>query len=77
MMHVWQVPVPGGPLTMDPTDQQMVEAAIMAQQDGQAPVTPGAKVPSLNRAFGTEQMTLVPVAGGPFTADLVRGGQRR
>jgi hypothetical protein len=53
MMHVWQVPVPGGPLTMDPTDQQIVEAAIMAQEEGQAPVTPGAQVPSIAGAFGT------------------------
>ena len=45
MLHVWQVPVPGGPLTMDPTDEQVVEAAIMAQQEGQAPVTPGAAGP--------------------------------
>ena len=53
MLHVWQVPVPGGPLTMDPTDQQVVEAAIMAQQDGQAPVTPGAQPPSVSGSFGT------------------------
>ncbi len=53
MLHVWQVPVPGGPLAMDPTDQQVVEAAVMAQQEGQAPVTPGAQVPSVNGAFGT------------------------
>jgi hypothetical protein len=53
MMHVWQVPVPGGPLTMDPTDQQIVEAAIMAQQDGQAPVSPGAQPPSVSGSFGT------------------------
>ncbi len=53
MLHVWQVPVPGGPLTMDPTDQQVVEAAIMAQQAGQAPVTPGAQVPAVSGAFGT------------------------
>jgi hypothetical protein len=53
MLHVWQVPVPGGPLTMDPTDQQVVESAIMAQQDGQAPVTPGAQVPSVTGSFGT------------------------
>jgi hypothetical protein len=38
---------------MDPTDQQIVEAAIMAQQDGQAPVTPGAQVPSVTGSFGT------------------------
>jgi hypothetical protein len=53
MLHVWQVPVPGGPLTMDPTDQQVVEAAIMAQQEGQAPVTPGAPAPSSTGSFGT------------------------
>jgi hypothetical protein len=53
MLHVWQVPVPGGPLTMDPTDQQVVEAAIMAQQAGQAPVTAGAQVPSVTGSFGT------------------------
>jgi len=53
MLHVWQVPVPGGPLTMDPTDEQVVEAAIMAQQAGQAPVTPGAQVPAVAGSFGT------------------------
>jgi hypothetical protein len=31
MRHVWQVPVPGGPLTINPRDQEVVEAAIMAQ----------------------------------------------
>lgn len=39
MMHVWQVPVPGGALTMDPTDLQVVESAITAQLDGQAPIS--------------------------------------
>jgi hypothetical protein len=53
MLHVWQVPVPGGPLTMDPTDQQVVEAAIMAQQAGQAPTTPGAQLPAVTGSFGT------------------------
>jgi hypothetical protein len=53
MLHVWQVPVPGGPLTMDPTDQQVVEAAIMAQQEGQAPVTPGYQAPAVSGSFGT------------------------
>jgi hypothetical protein len=53
MLHVWQVPVPGGPLTVDPTDQQVVEAAIMAQEDGQAPVTPGTQPPAISGAFGT------------------------
>jgi hypothetical protein len=53
MLHVWQVPVPGGPLTMDPTDQQVVEAAIMAQQAGQAPMTPGAQLPAVTGSFGT------------------------
>jgi hypothetical protein len=38
---------------MDPTDQQIVEAAIMAQQEGQAPVTPGAQPPSIGGSFGT------------------------
>ncbi len=45
----------GGPLTMDPTDQQVVEAAIMAQQDGQAPVTPGAQVPTITGSCGTSR----------------------
>jgi hypothetical protein len=39
MTHVWQVPVPGGPLALDPSDLQTVEAAIQAQQDGMAPTT--------------------------------------
>jgi hypothetical protein len=30
MLHVWQVPVPGGPLAMDPTDLQVMQAAVMA-----------------------------------------------
>ena len=37
MTHVWQVPVAGGPLAMDPSDLQVVQAAIMAQQEGLAP----------------------------------------
>jgi len=37
MTHVWLVPVPGGPLAIDPSDLQVVEAAIMAQQEGLAP----------------------------------------
>jgi hypothetical protein len=41
MTHVWQVPVAGGPLAIDPSDLQVVEAAIMAQQEGQAPTTTG------------------------------------
>lgn len=36
MLHVWQVPVPGGPLAMDPTDLQVMQAAIMAT-DGSVP----------------------------------------
>ena len=49
MTHVWQVPVPGGPLAMDPTDLQVVEAAIMAQDEGLAPVTgPDGKVSYLS-----------------------------
>ena len=46
MTHVWQVPVAGGPLAMDPSDLQVVEAAIMAQQEGLAPTTTGALPPS-------------------------------
>jgi hypothetical protein len=42
MTHVWQVPVAGGPLAIDPSDRQVVEAAIMAQQQGLAPTTTGA-----------------------------------
>jgi hypothetical protein len=45
MTHVWQVPVAGGPLAIDPSDLQVVEAAIMAQQQGLAPTTSGS-VPS-------------------------------
>ncbi len=41
MTHVWQVPVSGGPLAIDPSDLQVVEAAIMAQQEGLAPTTSG------------------------------------
>jgi hypothetical protein len=46
MTHVWQVPVSGGPLAIDPSDLQVVEAAIMAQQEGLAPTTTGAVPPS-------------------------------
>ena len=53
MMHVWQVGVPGGPLAMDPTDEQIVESAIMAQMAGQAPVTPGMHAPTGVGSFGT------------------------
>lgn len=45
MTHVWQVPVAGGPLAIDPSDLQVVEAAIMAQQQGSAPVTTGTPPP--------------------------------
>ena len=38
---------------MDPTDQEVVEAAIMAQQEGRAPVTSGAQVPAVTGSFGT------------------------
>jgi hypothetical protein len=41
MTHVWQVPVAGGPLAIDPSDLQVVQAAIMAQQEGLAPTTTG------------------------------------
>jgi hypothetical protein len=46
MTHVWQVPVPGGPLAIDPSDLQVVEAAIMAQQEGLASTTSGAPPPT-------------------------------
>jgi len=39
MTHVWQVQVSGGPLAIDPSDLQVVEAAIEAQQEGLAPET--------------------------------------
>ena len=51
MTHVWQVPVPGGPLALDPTDLQVVEAAVMAQDEGLAPITgPGGQVSYLSSA---------------------------
>jgi hypothetical protein len=53
MTHVWQVPVAGGPLAMDPSDLQVVEAAVMAQQRGLAPTTTGALPGST--AAGTTQ----------------------
>jgi len=31
MTHVWQVPVAGGPLAIDPSDLQVMEAAVMSQ----------------------------------------------
>jgi hypothetical protein len=45
MSHVWQVPVPGGPLALDPSDLQTVEAAIVAQQCGEAPYDPSSPPP--------------------------------
>jgi hypothetical protein len=39
MTHVWQVPVPGGPLAIDPSDLVVMEAAMQAQQEGLAPIT--------------------------------------
>jgi hypothetical protein len=46
MTHVWQVPVAGGPLAIDPSDLQVVQAAIMAQQEGLAPTTAAASSPT-------------------------------
>jgi hypothetical protein len=46
MTHVWQVPVAGGPLAIDPSDLQVVQAAIMAQQQGLAPTTTGTPPPA-------------------------------
>jgi hypothetical protein len=48
MTHVWQVPVAGGPLAIDPSDLQVVEAAVMAQQEGLAPITPPGGTPTYN-----------------------------
>jgi hypothetical protein len=48
MTHVWQVPVAGGPLAIDPSDLQVVEAAVMAQQEGLAPITPPGGAPTYN-----------------------------
>jgi hypothetical protein len=45
MTHVWQVPVAGGPLAIDPSDLQVVQAAIMAQEQGLAPTTTGTLPP--------------------------------
>jgi hypothetical protein len=45
LSHVWQVPVPGGPLAPDPSGLQAVEAAIVAQQCGQAPYDPNGPPP--------------------------------
>jgi hypothetical protein len=45
MAHIWQVPVPGGPLALDPSDLQTVQAAIMAQQCGEAPYNPATPPP--------------------------------
>jgi hypothetical protein len=42
MSHVWQVPVAGGPLALDPSDLQVVEAAYEAQMSGQAPINSSA-----------------------------------
>jgi hypothetical protein len=50
MTHVWQVPVAGGPLAMDPSTVQVMEAAIMAQQEGLAPVTSGSGTPTYDTA---------------------------
>ena len=52
MTHVWQVPVAGGPLAIDPPDLQVVQAAIMAQQEGLAPTTSGA-LPTASAAAAT------------------------
>jgi len=41
MTHAWQVPVARGPLAIDPSDLQVVEAAILAQEEGPAPMSTG------------------------------------
>jgi hypothetical protein len=50
MTHVWQVQVSGGPLAIDPSDLQVMEAAIEAQQSGLAPVTSSTGTVSYNQA---------------------------
>ncbi|HLI44205.1 MAG TPA: hypothetical protein VKU92_07020 [Acidimicrobiales bacterium] len=45
MTHVWQVPVPGGPLAIDPSDLVVMEAAMQAQQEGLAPITLAGRAP--------------------------------
>lgn len=45
MTHVWQVPVPGGPLAIDPSDLVVMEAAMQAQQEGLAPITLNGRAP--------------------------------
>jgi hypothetical protein len=52
MTHVWQVPVPGGPLALDPSDLQTMEAAIEAQQDGMAPTTSPVPASSTSATVG-------------------------
>ncbi len=49
MTHVWQVPVAGGPLAMDPSDLQVMQAAIMAQQEGLAPSTPAVSTAGISQ----------------------------
>ncbi len=53
MTHVWQVPVPGGPLALDPSDLQTMQAAVQAQQDGTAPTTRPIPSPKSTAAVGT------------------------
>lgn len=45
MLHVFTLPVPGGALAVDPPDLTVMEAAIMAQQAGHAPIGPYVKPP--------------------------------
>ena len=67
MTHVWQVPVAGGPLAIDPSTVQVMEAAIMAQQEGLAPVTSSTGTASY--AAGSSAK-----ATGAFSAVRRRGG---
>jgi hypothetical protein len=53
MTHVWQVPVSGGPLAIDPSDLEVMEAAIQSQQQGLSPVTPPGGSPTYRVASAT------------------------
>ena len=50
-LHVWQVPVPGGPITMD--DGRRWSKRPSWRSPGQAPITPAAQVPAVSGTFGT------------------------
>ncbi|HUY85937.1 MAG TPA: hypothetical protein VMU77_02385, partial [Acidimicrobiales bacterium] len=65
MLHVWQVPVPGGPLALDPTDLQVMQSAVMAQQNGEAPSTTPVPASSGASSSGASGGSSVPVLASP------------